>query len=374
MKTTRRYDIDWLRVIAIGLLLIYHIAIIFQPWAMFIAFIRSDELSEALWKPMTMLNVWRIPILFYVSGMGLYFAMRKRNWLQLLAERTKRILVPFVFGMIAITPLHMFVFQKYYKLALDYYPHFGHLWFLGNIFCYVVLLLPVFLFLKKRQDTSLQKWLSKLFGTPLGLLSINLFFAIEVLVIQPKPFAVYAETWHGFFLGLLAFLFGFVCMFVGKAFWQNVRTWRFLYAGIAAVLFTIRFVVYATEAPGYLTVIESNCWIFAVFGFCNKYLNKPSKTLSYLSKAAYPVYIIHMIVLYLAAYVILPYQLPAMLAFVIITVLTFAGCFVIYELLIRRISLVHPFFGLRWNFPLFQKKNKNVVSMTKEEASSTTSV
>ena len=31
-KEERRYDIDWLRVIAIGLLLIYHIAIAFQPW------------------------------------------------------------------------------------------------------------------------------------------------------------------------------------------------------------------------------------------------------------------------------------------------------------------------------------------------------
>ncbi len=28
--TNRRYDIDWLRVIAIGLLLIYHVAIGFQ--------------------------------------------------------------------------------------------------------------------------------------------------------------------------------------------------------------------------------------------------------------------------------------------------------------------------------------------------------
>lgn len=28
----RRYDIDWLRVIAIGLLIIYHIGIGFQSW------------------------------------------------------------------------------------------------------------------------------------------------------------------------------------------------------------------------------------------------------------------------------------------------------------------------------------------------------
>jgi hypothetical protein len=43
MTSERRHDIDWLRVVAIGLLLIYHIAIIFQPWAMFIGFIKSEE-------------------------------------------------------------------------------------------------------------------------------------------------------------------------------------------------------------------------------------------------------------------------------------------------------------------------------------------
>ena len=71
----RRHDIDWLRVIAIGLLLIYHIAIIFQPWAMYIGFIRSEAPLQELWVPMTLLNVWRIPFLFFVSGMGVYFAM-----------------------------------------------------------------------------------------------------------------------------------------------------------------------------------------------------------------------------------------------------------------------------------------------------------
>ncbi|UCG26758.1 MAG: acyltransferase family protein, partial [Bacteroidales bacterium] len=83
----RRYDIDWLRVIAIGLLLIYHIAIGFQPWGVFIMFIQSEESLEFLWIPMSMLNVWRIPLLFFVSGMGVCFAIRKRNWKQLLQER-----------------------------------------------------------------------------------------------------------------------------------------------------------------------------------------------------------------------------------------------------------------------------------------------
>lgn len=349
MNTQRRYDIDWLRVIAIGLLLIYHIAIIFQPWAMFIAFIRSDELATEIWQPMTMLNVWRIPILFYVSGMGVYFAMRKRKSAALIKERAKRILLPFVFGILAITPLHMYVFQDYYNMGLSYYPHMGHLWFLGNIFVYVLVCLPVFYCIKKGKLSKIVAFANRLFSNPLGLLLINVFFIAEVLILQPKPFAMYAQTWHGFFIGLLAFFFGFLFMHTGKVFWKTVVQWKWGFLGLAAILYTIRFVVYASEGPLFLTVIESNSWIFSIFGFCCQYLNKPSKVLSYLSKAAYPVYIIHMIVLYLAAKFILPLHLPALVAFVLITGFTFIGCYVIYEFLIRRLFFLRPLFGLKTN-------------------------
>lgn len=350
MTTERRYDIDWLRVIAIGLLLIYHIAIIFQPWAMFIAFIRSNELLESLWKPMTMLNVWRIPFLFYVSGMGLYFAMRKRNWKQLITERAKRILVPFLFGIVAITPLHMYIFQEYYSLPLSYEAHMGHLWFLGNIFAYVLVLVPVFLYLKKLEDSTFKQKLMTLMSNPLGPLAICIFFIVETLLVKPQVFSLYAQTWHGFFLGLLAFFFGFLFMYVGKTFWQTVLKWKWLYIALAGILFTIRYFVFATEAPGYLMTIESNSWIFGIFGLGYEYLNKPSKALSYLSKAAYPVYIIHMFVLYACAMLVLPFEINPWIQFLLITILTFIGCFIIYECIIRRISFLKPLFGLKWSF------------------------
>ena len=257
MTTERRHDIDWLRVIAIGLLLIYHIGIIFQPWAMFIGFIRSDDLLESLWKPMTILNVWRIPLLFYVSGMGVYFAMRKRVWKELLLERSRRIFLPFVFGIVAIVPLHFLVFQKYYNLPLGYYSHPAHLWFLGNILIYILILVPLFFYLKNKQDGKLRNGLSFIMSNPIGPLSISLFFVLETMIVKPQVFEMYAFTWHGFFLGLLAFLFGFLFVFSGKAFWQTVLKWRWLYLGVAVGLYTIRLLVLELKAPGYFMAFES---------------------------------------------------------------------------------------------------------------------
>lgn len=348
MKTERRHDIDWMRVIAIALLLIYHIAIIFQPWAMYIGFIRSEEPLEGLWKPMTMLNVWRIPLLFYVSGMGLYFALKKRNWSQLLLERSKRILIPFIFGIIAITPLHIYIFQGHYDMPFSYYSHLGHLWFLGNIFVYVLLLLPLFFYLKKNEDGAFRKGLSSLMKHALGPLSITAFFVLEAVLVKPQLFEMYAQTWHGFLLGFIAFFFGFLLVYSGKEFWQTVLKWRWLYLGVALGLYSIRFFIFDTISPGYLMAIESNCWIFGFFGFSHRYLNKPSKLLTYLSQAAYPVYIIHMIGLFLGAAIILPLEIHPVLKFIAIIGLTASFCYLIYEFIIKRVNFLRPLFGLKW--------------------------
>jgi hypothetical protein len=355
MKFERRHDIDWLRVIAIGLLLIYHIAIVFQPWAMSVAFIRNQESMVGLWKPMTLLNVWRIPLLFYVSGMGVYFAICRRNWKQLLLERSARILLPFLFGIIAITPLHMFFFQKYYNLPLGYYPHQGHLWFLGNIFAYVLLLSPLFFYLKKKANGRFQVGLSAIMSHPVGPLSISLFFVIEVLLLKPMVFAMYAQTWHGFFLGFIAFLFGFLFVYSGKTFWQTMLKWKWLYLGLAVAFYTIRLTVFKLNAPDYLLVIESNCWIFALFGFAYKYLNRSSKILSYLSQSVYPIYIIHMVFLYLASWLILPLDISAGLKFMLVTASTFLGCFLTYEFVLRRIGFLKPLIGLKWKLKEVKK-------------------
>lgn len=343
---TRRYDIDWLRVITIGLLLIYHIAIVFQPWGVFIGFIQSENSLESIWIPMSMINIWRIPLLFFVSGMGVCFAIRKRNWKQLILERTQRILVPFLFGMLFIVPIHIFIWQQYYHQDIIFAPQQGHLWFLKNIFIYVIALSPVFFYLRKHKNGSINRWLKKLFSNPFGLLVIVAAFMLEAVLLNPESYEMYAMTWHGFFLGLLAFLFGFVFVLSGDTYWPTILKWRWLFITLALLFFVNRYFQFELKAPNYLMAIESCMWIFAVFGFGYKYLNHPSKTLSYLSQGAYPIYIIHMIFLYLGSVLILPLEIPTILKFILVIAFTFIGCFGLYEI-IRRIHFLRPLFGLK---------------------------
>jgi hypothetical protein len=359
----RRYDIDWLRVIAIGLLLIYHVAIGFQPWGMMIGFITNDKSWLSLWIPMSMLNVWRIPFLFFVSGMGVHFAMQHRDWKQLLQERAKRILLPYVFGIFCIFPISVLILHRYYNLDLSYSYNPGHLWFLGNIFAYVLMLSPVFFYLKNNENGKIVQFIKKMFITPLGLLPVIAAFALEVLILKPYPYELYAMTWHGFVLGLLAFFFGFCFVLSGDGFWQMIYRWRWLFLVTAITLFVLRINIFKLNVPGYLLVTESDCWIFSVFAFGYRYLNHGGKILAYLSQAAYPVYILHMIFLFLGSMFIFPLGLPVQVKFLLVLLFTLGGCFLTYEFLIRRINVIRPFFGVKMKMSTAAKKES--VSMSR---------
>lgn len=346
LTTDRRYDIDWIRVIAIALLLIYHVAIGFQPWATMIGFIANPKPWSSLWIPMTMLNVWRIPLLFFVSGMGVYFALRNRNWKQLLMERTGRILVPFLAGMFLIVPIHTYLWQYHYKLELSYNSNAGHLWFLGNIFAYVVLFTPLFYYLKRNETGRLALWIKKVLRNPAGLLVVMACFVAEVILVNPRPFELYAMTWHGFFLGGVAFFFGFCFVLAGQPFRDMLLKWRWVLLTSALILFVVRITQFQPFPPNYFVSIESILWILAVLAFGYRYLNRGSKMLHYLSEAAYPVYILHMIFFYLGSMLIFTLEINLPLQFALVLLFTFAGCFSTYEL-IRRVKMLRPLFGLK---------------------------
>ncbi len=343
----RRYDIDWIRVVAIGLLLIYHAAIGFQPWGFFIGFITNNEPLEWLWLPMTMLNVWRIPILFYISGMGFFMAMQNKNWKQLLIERFKRILIPLLFGAFAIVPIHIFFLQNYYGSKLTYLPSIGHLWFLGNILLYILILIPVLYPLKKQSNYKVVNWIKKIFSSPLGFWAIIILFVIEVIVLKPNTYEMYAFTSHGFFLGLLAFLFGYLFMLSGDPFWQMLVKWKWLFLSIAILLFILRSMQLNTSVKNYLLVIESTTWILSIFAFAYQYLNKSSKQLTYLKEAAYPIYIVHMTFLYLGSSVLFKTTLAVEVKYILLLLFTFMFSFAFYEFVLKRLNFMRVAFGLK---------------------------
>ncbi|MEM8948046.1 MAG: acyltransferase family protein [Pseudomonadota bacterium] len=348
----RRHDVDWLRVLALGLLIFFHAHLSFQSWAANVLFIQNEEPFERLWFTMKMLDIWRIPLLFLVSGMGVYFAMRNRDWKGLLQERTQRILLPLIAGSLLICPISIVFSQLYYGEPIAYQPNFGHLWFLANIVLYVLLLMPLFVYQKTNPDNGLARFLDKLLSSSWGLLLFPLPLVIEAVLVNPDHFSGYSislhglPTVHGFWYGLVCFTLGFLLVSRGDPFWRAVERIRYGALAIAALLFLLRLLVFKLyEAPNGLIALESGFWLLAILGYGSLYLNRPSGLLSYLNKAVFPVYIVHLPVLFGLAYVLFPLDLPALVKLVLLLVGTLALSLLLYEI-VRRLLWLRPLFGM----------------------------
>jgi len=168
-----------------------------------------------------------------------------------------------------------------------------------------------------------------------------------VLLMRPAVYELYAMTGHGFILGLLAFFFGFCFVLAGEPFWRLLLKGRWVFFGVAVALYAWRLVQPAMRVPAVLLSIESSAWIFTVLAFGYKHLNRQGRVLRYLSEAAYPIYIVHMIFLYAASVLVFPLDLAAPLKFVLVLAVEFTGCFVLYEFLIRRVPFLRTLFGLK---------------------------
>jgi peptidoglycan/LPS O-acetylase OafA/YrhL len=137
-SATRYYEIDALRVIALVLLIIYHIFLCYQPFANKLMFLQYDQLLENYWFMGELLSIWRIPVLFLISGMAAGFLLRRRTVKELVHDRLMRLVPPLFFGSFVIVPVFPALYAIYQGDPVWYLPNPGHLWFLINLVSYTI--------------------------------------------------------------------------------------------------------------------------------------------------------------------------------------------------------------------------------------------
>ncbi len=167
---TRRYDLDWLRIIAVFLLVPFHSALIFSLNPRDVVYIKDVIESRALIALAGFINLWHMPLLFVIAGTSSWFALEKRAAGQYLSERVRRLLIPAVFGILLLVPLMTYThflgqperpdFWAYYAgffrinpndltgVAGTFTP--AHLWFIVFLFVFSLLGLPLFLSSRNR--------------------------------------------------------------------------------------------------------------------------------------------------------------------------------------------------------------------------------
>jgi glucans biosynthesis protein C len=165
----RRYDLDWLRVIAFGLLIFFHTGRMFVPWAWPV---NNAETSVVLDWLMRFLHEWRMPLLFFISGGAVWFALEKRSLAGYLRERIVRLLLPLVFGMLVVIPPQVYFERRFhgwpYSSFAEFYPtifssgsypagnlSWHHLWYIPYILACSLVLLPLLLWFRSETGRRL---------------------------------------------------------------------------------------------------------------------------------------------------------------------------------------------------------------------------
>jgi len=367
----RRHDLDWLRVMVFALLIFYHVGMFFVPWDYHI---KNNTIYDWIRFPMWFLNQWRLPILFIISGMGTFYALQKRSGKQFVFERIKRLFIPLVFGMLFIIPPQVYVERlaknQYSGQYLDFWPQeafngsypegnfsWHHLWFLPYLLLFSLVLIPVFLNLRKRPQGGFILWLGKIVKNPLKIyLFIIPLYLTEALI---EPFFEITHglvgDWFTIINYIIMFLFGFLLITVKDVFWITVEKHRkpFLIAGLISFSSMLILVetnedsVYRHFIEAFLKVSNLWSWILALFGYASKYLNKKSEILSYCNKAVYPFYILHQTIMMIIAYNVMNLNWSLGFKAFIMIIGTFGFSWIIYEFLIRRWKFMRPFFGMK---------------------------
>jgi glucan biosynthesis protein C len=371
METSiRRYDLDWLRVIVFALLIFYHVGMFFVPWGWHV---KNNIIYDWLRWPMLFLNQWRLPILFVISGMGTYYALGKRSMGKFMWERFLRLGIPLVAGMVLIVPPQVYFerlaegqftgsyWQYFTSVAFDgVYPEgnlsWHHLWFLPYLLAFSWILAPLFVFLRRHQTLFIE-WIKRLIQKTWGIYAfvIPLYF-VESLVEPFFPVThALVDDWFNFIFSIILFFYGFILIATGDVFWQTltkVKSKAIILGivGFASQAFIWLFLedgylVHFTEA--FLKVVNIWSWILVLFAYAAQYLNKPSKGLAYSNRAVYPFYILHQTVTVVIGYYLMDLRWGFLPKAFVLVVGTFGISWLIYDLIILRIPLLHPLFGLK---------------------------
>lgn len=378
----RRADLDWLRVVAFGLLIFFHAAMPFIPGG--IPMIQNAESSPVLQIFVGFLHEFRLSLLFLVSGVGVCFALRHRSRAEFFRDRAIRLLVPFLFGVLVIVPPMIFLEKRFNGAFagsfLAFYPRFftegvypnGNLswhqyWFIAYLYLFCLIGWPLFAWLNSVSGrVRVRRW-SIWMGAGLRLyLAILPLAAVEIALRAWFPgFRDLIHDWASFSNWFLVFVAGFLFA-SSETSLDRACAIRGVSLSLACLTTTLLFFEFWSWSISSFTPLKDGgvrvldylwfClvrsanawfWLLACLGYAGRYLRRESRVLAYLNDAVYPFFCLHLTVIVAISYVVVPLNWPVMAKYLTIAAATPVVVFTIYEGVIRRTSWLRPMVGLK---------------------------
>jgi hypothetical protein len=377
-SASRRLDLDWVRIGAFGLLILYHVGMFYVPWGWHV---KSPRILPWLQVPMLLVNPWRLSLLFLVSGAATRFMAEKMSAGRLAGLRLTRLLIPLLFGMLVIVPPQSYLqvksagyggsFASFYGLYLRGYhgfcaggdclvlPTWNHLWFVAYLLVYTLLLAVVW-GLARGAARAVQAGAERMLGGWGVIVWPALAFVALKLWVAPRfpETHALAGDWYVHAISAGPFLFGFLLAKSAGVWIAMVRLrWIALAGALASYGLFIGIAIasrlHVAMPPAIDTVqnvaygLDQWSFIAAILGFARRHLaQRDGPARRYLTEAIFPFYIIHQTTIVVCACWLAKLNLPLALEAAILVAATAASCVITYEAA-RRSGWLRPLFGLK---------------------------
>ena len=357
-KTNRQYYLDWLRIINILGVFIYHSAHFFDTndWS-----VKNSTTYSWVSSMLQLLDIWLMPLIFLVSGASIYFAVRSGDAKRLIVDKTMRLMLPHIIGVFSFSIMQVYLervtHNQFQGSFFNFIPHYFdgihipggtgnfafhgmHLWYLLFLFVFIIVFLPLFLWLKGKNDGRLLLKLGSFLSKPGALL----LMIIPTLIVQNLRIDIIKNGGWSMLHYLWFFVAGFLLMSSHRI-KERIISMRWICLAVLAVLLSI----FALVGDGPNDHPDIIVWftIFSILGFAMKHLDFNSRLLKYSNEAVMPFYILHQNLLLLFGFFIVKWPLADPLKFIVIASSTFSIIMVLYEFLIRRNNVLRVIFGMK---------------------------
>lgn len=365
---------DWLRIAAFGLLVLYHVGMIYVPWAFHV---KHDPVYPALQPWMRLTNPWRMSLLFVISGVATAWMLGRPH---LGRERSRRLLLPLLAGMLLIVPLQPYLevrdrfgyagsFRDFMGLYLTGHhgfcdagaclrlPTWNHLWYLPYLWAYTMVALALWRWLPHAPLQRVADRLARAEGWRLLVVPWLVVWVIRLALVDryPENHAFWGDLWshahHGWMFatglllgrrpGLMARLVPLRWWALGLALaaWAGLTLYLGAFAAPAVVPPELRLAmraVYALQQVGALV---------AAFGFAQRWWTRDHPWRAPLTEAVFPLYLVHQTLIIGGFVALRPLGLPAGPEAALLVLLTVAGGLATWALG-RRWQPLRPWLGM----------------------------
>ncbi len=374
MESKRLYCLDWMRIFVILSLVPFHAALTYLRYGT--VYIKAPLAGIAA-LPFLLVTVplgdFFMSLMFFIAGVSAFYSLRKRSCRSFLAERAHRLLLPLALGTLLICSVTGYLkalyegfhggflsfLPKFFFTDVVHYNGYGHLWFLLYLFVFTAICLPLFLHWKKH-ESSLERLTSCLVKGNRILMPFGLIVLFELFL---RPFFsssayIIITDWANDAVYLSLFLFGYLFASderMAERFRSYDRLSKILLALSLAGLFyvNIQSQVFYVDSV-FQTIVWVLCKgvyesaaILLLINVGSKRWNTDSSALRYLSKASFPIYILHFLPVTFFTFVLIRTKLPDFVKFTLTVLLSYVTVWILYECW-RHI-------GILWN----RRRNKN---------------